>query len=214
MDPPLSTEANVSYSLLLLTAGWMASQTASVPSAPGGTPCSGTTAQAVYASSNEEAGPAMHPGFLARLRSMFHSSEQPVVYTPAWTPPVPPVMTTAEPPQAGVENTAYKPPVGEVQKKYQDRIGNAEDYRWLTGQLFYLHTAEGGVWVVRYSAVDQVDRYGGSVALAPGLDMKNYREGDLVSVEGEILAGRKAPGHLGCALYRATSISMITRADR
>jgi hypothetical protein len=202
----------VSYSLLLLTAGWLAGQTPSDPAAAGHPTYHATSWQAAP---NGPYGDAVseHPGLFGRLRNLLHPQELSGEYV-ATAPVAPPSMTTEEPPPAAVETAAYKARVPPVQKQFQDRVGTAEDYRWITGQLFYLHTGEGGAWVVRYGAVDQVDRYGGSVVLATGLDMKNYREGDLVCVEGEVLADRKAPGHLGGALYRATSIAMITRGDK
>jgi hypothetical protein len=94
--------------------------------------------------------------------------------------------------------TAEKPAI-EVSKPNENKVGAAEDYTWITGQLFYVH-AEGGRWVVRYASVGQVDRYGGSVVLAPGVEMKNFREGDVVCVHGQVLnEGRTSP-HLGGAL--------------
>ena len=52
------------------------------------------------------------------------------------------------------------------------------------------------------------------MVLAPAVDMKNYREGDLVSVNGEILNDSRSSRHLGGALYRADSITMIERTDK
>lgn len=93
----------------------------------------------------------------------------------------------------------------------QDKIGKAEDYSWITGQLFYVHT-DGGRWVLRYTTVDQVDRFGGSVVLAPVTEMRNFREGDLVCAHGDILdEGR--PTSLGGALYRTQFVNMIERSD-
>jgi hypothetical protein len=107
--------------------------------------------------------------------------------------------------------TAQKPAI-EVSKPNENKVGAAEDYSWITGQLFYVHAA-GGFWVLRYAAVGQVDRYGGSVVLAPGVEMKNFREGDVVCVHGQVLnEGRTFP-HLGGAFYRPISIEMIERVD-
>jgi hypothetical protein len=99
-----------------------------------------------------------------------------------------------------------------VPVKAEDQVGHEIDYSWITGQLTYIRTA-GGRWVVRYAPLGQVDRYGGSVVLAPTVEMKNYREGDMVRVHGEILnEGRAVPG-LGGALYRVNMIFMIDRAS-
>src|SRR5262249_25326760 len=78
------------------------------------------------------------------------------------------------------------PPTQEIHRAYLPRIGNDPEYRWVTGQLFYIH-AESGLWVVRYAPVDREDRYGGSVVLAPAVSMDSFQEGDLVTVHGEML---------------------------
>jgi hypothetical protein len=97
-------------------------------------------------------------------------------------------------------------------KKDQDRIGHEDDYSWITGHLFYVHT-NGGCWILRYALPDQPDRFGGSVVLAPGVEMKNFREGDLVCVYGKVIdQGRPYP-NLGGALYRVDTITMVERAD-
>jgi len=51
------------------------------------------------------------------------------------------------------------------------------------------------------------------VVLKPAAEMKNFREGDLVSVNGEVLTDGRASKYLGGPLYRVTSINMIDRAD-
>jgi hypothetical protein len=128
--------------------------------------------------------------------------------------PVGPQAVKTETPEAEtiVQASAQNEVIGEVSKEFQRKIGAADDYSWITGQLFYVHV-DGGTWVLRYAAVDQEDKYGGSVVLAAAVDMKNYREGDLVSVTGEILSDNRATRHLGGPKYRAETISMIERAD-
>jgi hypothetical protein len=99
-----------------------------------------------------------------------------------------------------------------IAPKYQDKVGHETDYTWVTGHLFYVH-ADGGKWVVRYAAPDEVDRHGGSIVLTPTVEMRNFREGDLVNVYGEILDNGQAARPLGAALYRVKSIQMVERAD-
>jgi hypothetical protein len=99
-----------------------------------------------------------------------------------------------------------------IHQRFLDKVGHENDYSWVTGQLQYVH-ANGGLWVVRYATVDTEDRFGGSVVLAPTINMKNFREGDLVSVHGEILNEGRATTVLGGALYRASHVDMIERAD-
>ena len=48
---------------------------------------------------------------------------------------------------------------------------------------------------MRYAPVDREDRYGGSVVLASVVNMDDYKDGDLVSVVGEVLNdGHRAAG--------------------
>jgi hypothetical protein len=179
-------------------------------------------------------------GLLQRIGSWFHRSDEvsysnmgtgQVIYmskpTPAAIEPVPqmqpitlmpandgPQLTTAEPPRVdeSIKPVSAVQVKEEVKKDFQSKVGHADDYSWITGQLFFVH-ADGGVWVLRYSSVSEEDRFGGSAVLAPAVNMKNYREGDLVSVSGEVLDQGRASRHLGGCLFRASSIDLIERAD-
>jgi hypothetical protein len=115
-----------------------------------------------------------------------------------------PGMAVSAPPSAYVKPPA-SPPLSAI-----DKVGNEHDYSWITGYLYYVHT-DGGRWVLRYATLDQVDRYGGSVVLAPGVEMGNYREGDLVTVHGRVLSEGRATRSLGGALYRVDVIEMVER---
>ena len=99
-----------------------------------------------------------------------------------------------------------------VAAKFREIVGHENDYSWITGQLYYVH-AEGGMWVVRYANVDETDRFGGSVVLTPTVEMRNFREGDLVNVCGEIMNNGLPVRGLGGALYRVNSVQMIERSD-
>lgn len=97
----------------------------------------------------------------------------------------------------------------ELDRRYEERVHSAADYSWLTGQLYFVH-ADGGVWVLRYAPLGKEDPNGGSVVLTRDTRMESYREGDLVTVRGEILKAR-ASHTLGGALYRANSIQLLDR---
>jgi hypothetical protein len=101
--------------------------------------------------------------------------------------------------------------VSEINPNYLHRLAKAEDYTWVTGQLYYIH-ADGGLWVVRYAPVDSEDRYGGSVVLTAAINMRDYREGDLITVRGEVLNEGRASKFLGGPLYRVNSLEMIARS--
>jgi hypothetical protein len=99
----------------------------------------------------------------------------------------------------------------ELSPRYESRAGHAPDYSWLTGQLFYVH-ADGGLWVLRYAPLSTEDSNGGGVVIARDLRMDSYRDGDLVTVHGELL-GQKSSLFLGGPLYRGKTIELIERGS-
>jgi hypothetical protein len=120
------------------------------------------------------------------------------------TLPLPPVSAAAAP-----LRTTSNP--SEIKQAYLPKLNHADDYSSVTGQLYYIH-ADGGLWVVRYAPVDREDRFGGSVVLAEATNMSNFREGDLVTVSGEILNEGRASKWLGGPLYRTTGAELIERS--
>lgn len=126
-------------------------------------------------------------------------------------PPAPPKPMPAPTPVKTVSLTPARPSTTEINKDYLDKLANAADYSWVTGQLFYIHAGGQGIWVVRYAPVDREDRYGGSVVLAPVASMANVQEGDLVTVHGDMLNEGRATKYLGGPLYRSLSIEMKMR---
>jgi hypothetical protein len=112
---------------------------------------------------------------------------------------------------SGVTRTAYKYEAPTVAYKFRSQVGNAEDYSWITGQMFRIQGARGSVWVVRYAPAEQVDKYSGCMVLSTRADLKAFRDGDLVCVEGEVMNGQPVPGHLGGAVYHAKSVALIKR---
>ncbi len=97
----------------------------------------------------------------------------------------------------------------ELDRRYEKRAGRAADCSKVTGQLYFAH-ADGGVWVLRYASLSTEDSYGGSVVLARDRSMNGFREGDLVTVEGQVLQA-KWSRHLGGALYQIRTISLVDR---
>ena len=69
------------------------------------------------------------------------------------------------------------------------------------------------VWVLVYSPPEVQDRHGGAVLLEPAVNMMNFRDGDLINVQGQIQNGgqRAAPWLL--VVYRAADVNLIERAD-
>src|SRR5262249_5326137 len=149
----------------------------------------------------------------ARVRNFLGIYPQASPYHTVYSAPIQtgaPVMTsTAAPPMnAPAPQTLNL----QVTKKAEDRIGHEDDYSWVTGQLFYVRV-DGGKWVLRYGRLDEVDKYGGSVVRAPTVEMRNFREGDIVCVYGQVINEGRASRALGGPLYRVSSINMVDRSD-
>ena len=90
-------------------------------------------------------------------------------------------------------------------------FGHGENYEWLIGKLQRVHVPRKG-WKIRYAPIDEKERYGGSVVLAPDIRLEKYKDGDVVYVEGEIL-GDRASLYLAGARYRVRTIRRATEKD-
>jgi hypothetical protein len=123
---------------------------------------------------------------------------------PGLTPDLTPTSSRA------IDSEAKNP--FELDRRYETRVDRAADYSWVTGQLFFVH-AGGGSWVLRYAAAGHEDPHGGRVVLAQDRRMDSYRDGDLVTVHGEVL-DPKGPVFAGGPVYRALSIQLIDRSNR
>lgn len=163
-----------------------------------------------------------HSSLLERLGSLFQRNHTHAAPGSPYSAPHQAIQTvsyqqasaSAEPPQAQeiIQTSAAQPMIPQLSKEFDKKVGAAEDYGWVTGQLFFIH-ADGGMWMIRYASQDQEDKLGGSVVLAPAVNMKNFREGDLVCVHGAVLKQERANRHLGGGLYRVDRIDLIERAD-
>jgi hypothetical protein len=124
------------------------------------------------------------------------------------SPVVPTAATVVTPTGARSTETESKNPF-DLDRRYETRVGRSTDYSKVTGQLFFVHV-DGGTWVLRYAPLWKEDANGGSVILARDRQMDNYREGDLVTVEGTVLQG-KGNSRLGGSLYQVRSIQLVER---
>jgi hypothetical protein len=204
----------VNASLWLVAATWAAAG----PMDGSACPCNSAANQPRVVSA---APAADSPSLLDRLSKLFRGNRTNAPGSPYAAPqqtairPVSYQQTSAsaEPPQTQeVILTSAQQTMPQLSKDFDKKVGNGEDYSWITGQLFFIH-ADGGMWMVRYASQDQEDKFGGSVVLAPAINMKNFREGDLVCVHGAVLKQERANQHLGGALYRVDRIDLIERAD-
>jgi hypothetical protein len=143
-----------------------------------------------------------------RLHGLLHPQSKPCAACAARTQGTPPAGTQ-QPPLA--QTASIQVPTA-IQKRYAEKVGHENDYSWITGQLYYIE-ADGGRWIVRYATADTEDRYHGNILLPPDVNMRNFRSGDLVSVQGEVLNGG-IPSRIGEApFYKVNSIDVIERVD-
>jgi hypothetical protein len=117
--------------------------------------------------------------------------------------------TIGSTPANRIEETTRNP--FELARRYEGKANASHDFSKLTGQLFFVHT-DGGRWVLRYAPISTEDKFGGSVVLSRDANLSAFREGDFVSVEGEVLA-EKTNLRLGGALYRASKINLVERGQ-
>lgn len=82
--------------------------------------------------------------------------------------------------------------------------GHADDYSWLVGELQRLHMPKAE-WKLRFARLDEEDRWGGSVLLAPDIRLEGFKDGDEVYIEGEILVERPSL-YISGPLYRIRAI--------
>jgi hypothetical protein len=118
-------------------------------------------------------------------------------------PTAPAITPTASKTETGPSN-----PFDQGRRDIQ-RVSHAADASSLTGKLTYVH-ADGGLWVLRYASLDTEDANGGSVILSRDGRLSNYREGDVVKVEGRI-TGQKGSTRLGAPLYQVSGITLVER---
>ncbi len=131
----------------------------------------------------------------------------------------PPVGRQSAAPPAPLAQASHKPAAAPprlnlpVREPYRDKIGHDGKYGWVTGQLVRLQSDRDLVWVVVYATPEVVDPHGGCLLLNPAVDMMNFRDGDLVSVRGELLNGGQPTQHFGMRMYRAAEVNLIERGD-
>jgi hypothetical protein len=111
------------------------------------------------------------------------AAAQPTLEKP--TPPTKPAAPTksAEPTVAGYAPDLTKPTPTSVSTG-ASTFARAEDYSWVQGRLFRVHTG-GGYWQIRYQSHEQSDEYGGRFLLT-GPAANDLKEGDVVRIEGAV----------------------------
>jgi hypothetical protein len=155
------------------------------------------------ASVPEQQTPALVP--MPAVAQANHVEPQPMEPGPAPVGTDPANQAAAEQPPAGLPRSEPPPP----RRSYVDAtaapcFGRAPDYSWLSGQVEYSRLGRG--WRLRYSSVDDVDHYGGSVTLIEDQDLSGLTDGQYVTVRGH-LSNPNDPGP--APAYRVESFQHI-----
>ena len=90
------------------------------------------------------------------------------------------------------------------------RFGHAADYKWVAGILD--RHQKGGYWTVRYAPSGEDDPWGGKVRLLDEERLAGFSSGDVVYVEGDLLAPRSAADTAAYPPYRVTDVRLLEKA--
>ena len=71
---------------------------------------------------------------------------------------------------------------------------------------------KGGYWTVRYAPSGEDDPWGGKVRLLDEERLAGFSSGDVVYVEGELLAPRSAADSANYPPYRVTDVRLLEKA--
>jgi len=131
---------------------------------------------------------------------------QPVALLP---PPLAPIVGPISPPSTTLEGEqSTAPPRNRIM---EGRYGHATDHTWLQGELDRHYR---GQFELRFRPASVDDAFGGKVRLDDHPDCGQFRVGDVVAVEGELLPeseSSNAAAGTSYRRYRITSICLIQR---
>ena len=148
---------------------------------------------------------------------------------PGTAPVVKPLLTDAPKPAPGPDGFAPAPQVGPpdppptvgVRPPVKDtrpplplrpgeRFGHAPDYKWVAGILD--RHQKGGYWTLRFAPSGEDDPWGGKVRLLDDDKVTGFTSGDVVYVEGDLLAPRSAAESANYPPYRVTDVRLVEKA--
>jgi len=158
---------------------------------------------------NNENAAELNQGLVSAAKSAPQDEDIPAMIAEA-APERPPFETPAveADPRFDLAKTKILPkrfPKNEVNVASNDTIyGHADDYSWLKGRLQKVHVP-GVEWKIRYLPIDQADQWGGSVVLAPDIRLEDFKDRDVVYIQGKQLENRPSLYITG-PLYRIETI--------
>ena len=93
----------------------------------------------------------------------------------------------------------------------EGKYGHAADYSWLQGELDRHYR---GHLELRYRPVSEDDPYGGKVRLEDDPRLAEFRPGDVIAVEGELLTDPDGPTAAPWAQYRRYHVRAVHLVER
>lgn len=151
------------------------------------------------------------------------------VRTPETAPVVKPLLVDPPRPPAGPDGFAPAPKIGRpdpptgavgvrppakdvrpLPLRSGERFGHGPDYKWVAGILD--KHQKGGYWTLRYAPSGDDDPWGGKVRLLDEDKLAGFNSGDVVYVEGDLLAPRSAADTANYPPYRVTDIRLVEKA--
>jgi hypothetical protein len=168
-----------------------------------------------------DAGPALPP-MLARAEptppqpAATAAIAAPMPIMPPTAPPAPlPIAATAPAtpmPMVAAPAPAVPTPVMPVSdRKVDGKYGHAADYGWLQGELDRHYR---GHLELRYRSVAEDDPYGGKVRLDDDPRLAQFRPGDIIMIEGELLTDPDGPNVAPWAQYRRYHVRSVRLVER
>jgi hypothetical protein len=112
-----------------------------------------------------------------------------------------PVSTNPSEFAASLRKTPLRPALA-------NKVGRDDKFAWITGQL----EIENGTYVIYYATPETIDPHNGRLVLAPQIDMKQFRPGDLITVEGQVQTRASLRGNT--ASYRVVNAGVVEKSDK
>jgi hypothetical protein len=117
-----------------------------------------------------------------------------------------PKIGLPDPPTVAVRPPVAAPP---LPLRPGQRFGHADDFKWVAGILD--RHQKGGYWTLRYAPSGDDDPWGGKVRLIGDDRLAGFTSGDVVYVEGDLLAPRSAV-ETAYPPYRVTDVRLVEKA--
>src|SRR5262249_61649130 len=89
-------------------------------------------------------------------------------------------------------------------------FGHAADYKWVAGILD--RHVKGGYWTLRFADSGEDDPWGGKVRLLADDRLAGFDSGDVLYLEGELLAPRSAADSANHPPFRINDVRLVEKA--